>query len=807
MTYQPFLIANFSTGVDRSLQPWLTADDSWESLYDGYVYRGITNKRDGYSGFATGKNTTACESRMVHKVSNVAMTGAIDTVNKTYTTTGTTPIRRGTFVVKSSVPNQTVTDDGKGGFTGDIDPMGTNTIDYSTGNVTVTFLAAPTGGTVTATYDYHPGNPVMGVMNFWNAANDRKLVVADTQYVNVYNNSTDRLDDISPASAYTGAYSNTVANFWSWTNYADAEDNPRLLFVNNSNRIQQYDGTDVTTYIAGVESATVTAEGVATGDGTASYSFTTANFPIRNLQNYLSPPYTGFTITDTVGVQTITDNGDGTLGGDGSGNVDYLTGQIDITFNNPVGGGNPIVMTYQYYTQDIQTCLHIFEFKDRLIALRTTENGQVYGRRIRISGFGQNCDVWLQNAPGAGVIDLPDQSWIVGAAFNRDDLVIFTERSTWVLKYTGSDTVPFVPERIAESRGSDAPFSSLTYLNRTITASTRGMIVSDGYKVERMDDKIPYFTMNTVYDQEFFKCFMGFIDEDRDAYLIFPTNASGADNQVLVINMEEDNFAFYRIPLTCMGNYYSTTTSVKWSDLTADNGFPDWDALAAQYSTWAAFPVTAKAPVAIGGGPNGEVWSLNTDQAEDNPVRIRGITNSTVTTDFHNYKTGDTVFLTGMTGASEWDNVQATITKIDNYSFTFNSTITASAYTSGGLAVRVIPFEAKSKKFNPWVDQVQKVRTGWMYFYLEVCENVVTNIENSQLDVGVITNDRFAAYPKQYKVSMENAPDITNLRRWQKIWINQVGDFLQFELKNTQALAKVKIHAMMPGFQPQGPMR
>ena len=96
MIYQPFLISNYATGLDREVQPWLLPNDAFVDLLDGFVYRGVTKKRDGYSGFAIGLKSTYTESRMVHQVANVApATGAIDGANKTFTWTLTTPIVTG----------------------------------------------------------------------------------------------------------------------------------------------------------------------------------------------------------------------------------------------------------------------------------------------------------------------------------------------------------------------------------------------------------------------------------------------------------------------------------------------------------------------------------------------------------------------------------------------------------------------------------------------------------------------------------------------------------------------------------------
>src|SRR5690606_27501853 len=157
----------------------------------------------------------------------------------------------------------------------------------------------------------------------------------------------------------------------------------------------------------------------------------------------------------------------------------------------------------------------------------------------------------------------PDNTWFFGAAFNRDDVLFFTEAATWMLKYTGNDVIPFILEKIDGSRGSGAAFSVISYLNRTIAASPRGLIISGGYQVERMDNNLPDFAFNSIDNGNFQACFSGFLDEDRDVYMLYPSQGvvkpplvpAGSSDRILVINFEEDNYAIYRIPLSCMGNF------------------------------------------------------------------------------------------------------------------------------------------------------------------------------------------------------------------------------------------------------------
>lgn len=735
MSYQSFLIANYAMGLDRELQPWLLPNDAFVDLFDGYVYRGVTNKRDGYSGFANGLKSTYTESRMVHEIQNVSpATGVIDGVNATFTWVLTTPVARGRVVITGSAPVQVLIDDGLGAFTGN----GTGTIDYTTGAVSITFTLPPAvASTVLLTYSYHQGLPVMGVMSFYPTNNVRQLIVADTTYVNRYNATTDRLDDISSATPYNG----TSVDFWSWVNYEKitlASSTPRLLFCNGvvGDVIQQYDGTAVTNYVP---------------------TFATGTLNARQM----------------------------------------------------------------------------FNVRDRLVLFQTIEANVLYPRRIRISGTGVNCDVFDNTATGAGFIDIPDNTWFFGADFNRDDIHFFTESSTWALKYTGNDVNPFSLEKIDGSRGSAAAFSVITYLNRTMAVSPRGMIISDGYQVDRMDNNLPDFTINDIFADHFLHLYSGFLDEDRDVYLLYPSEGTvrpplltnGESDRILVINFEEDNFAIYKIPLSCMGNFQEAIT-VLWSDLTLANGYPTWDTLANIFGNWNAFPFSKGSPLSIGGGHYGEVWKLNNTESEDNPQMIRDMVvidadTLRVTTDWNNYEVGDNIVFEAVTGMVEANQRQAAIKAIITPWNVFDvdiQTIGFNAYTGGGVASKTISLEALSKKLNPFVDSDKKVRCGWIYFYVSVAETDLVDEDGNPipafLDIDVITNDTDvntvpAFIPTNisgvtYRVDCSNLPGQIGSKQWVKIWINQTGRFLQFRMRNNQAGAKIKVHAMMPGLQPCG---
>lgn len=49
MSYQPYLIAPYSTGISSELEPWLLPKDAFQTLFDGFIRHGVLSKRAGIS--------------------------------------------------------------------------------------------------------------------------------------------------------------------------------------------------------------------------------------------------------------------------------------------------------------------------------------------------------------------------------------------------------------------------------------------------------------------------------------------------------------------------------------------------------------------------------------------------------------------------------------------------------------------------------------------------------------------------------------------------------------------------------------
>lgn len=814
MSYEPHLVANYKTGIQKDLQPWLIPDEAQEQILDGYVHHGVMRKREGYSPYANGIRDSEpwCESRIVQRVEDEATGRTNNGGVLANFTLSNIPVRRGNVTISDGVEDHT--DDGEGGFP----TAAGGAIDYVTGVISLFQFNANSGNAVTATYDFYNLEPVMMITTFINTSNIKTLLVADTKRVNRYNATTNKLDDIT-VTQYTG----DSHDFFTSTQYPTELDTPRLLFTNNVDQIDYYDGDNVGKFYPTITSSANST--TLNGDGTSG--------PYTTTLSVAAGPIMPREVSITAGGQTVYDDGMGNLDGDGDGTINYTTGALSVTFDAAVvvGVGN-ITVNFLNSVTYVITAEHMFNYQDRLVLLRTTETGgTVHPQRIRHSAVGENGDDFrVGTTVGAAVIDIPTQYWITGAEFNRDDLIIYTERETWILKYTNNDIVPFTLHKIDGSRGNKAPRAPISYLNFTKAYSPIGFTVTDGYQVIRNDEKIPDFSWEEIDQDNFDLLFSGSVSDDNNHYLIYPTTGETASDRILINNYDENNFSIYRLPLSCMGEFQESF-DITWAELTPPE-YNNWNNFGNKFGTWSAISYTKDSPISLGGGQEGEIWRLNANDTEDNLLHIWDVQQNATgpltvdfTTDRHNFVVGDQIYISGTSGSTEINSKQALITTVtDQYNFTaqFDNENPASitAWTENGFISRVIPFEFVSKNFNPYTAQGERVRCGWVYFYVSTDLSNATDIDGNKIGgsliIDVYANDTFTStgsspiYSTQvdfgYEANISNFDSRKSLKVWRKVFINQNARFLQFRVRNAQAGTNIAIHGMEFGFMPGGRM-
>jgi len=149
---------------------------------------------------------------------------------------------------------------------------------------------------------------------------------------------------------------------------------------------------------------------------------------------------------------------------------------------------------------DLDSARIIVPFKNRLLCLNTWESEgpaptlRNYSNRVRWSQIGSPLavDAWRQDISGRGNgLDCPTTESIVSAQFIKDRLIVFFERSTWELAYTGNQALPFSWQKINTELGIESTFSVVPFDKYILGIANVGVHACNGANVERIDDKIP----------------------------------------------------------------------------------------------------------------------------------------------------------------------------------------------------------------------------------------------------------------------------------------------------------------------------
>ncbi|GAG04082.1 unnamed protein product, partial [marine sediment metagenome] len=155
----------------------------------------------------------------------------------------------------------------------------------------------------------------------------------------------------------------------------------------------------------------------------------------------------------------------------------------------------------------------LLAFKGRLLALNTVERpfaggGAIYRQRCRWSQNGTPfyatsatsatvAESWhsgVADIGKGGYIDAPTDEAIVTAQFVQSRLIVYFERSTWEILYTGNEILPFLWKKINVELGCEGTFSEIAFDDGVVGVGQRGIHAANSSMVKRIDEKIPDFT-------------------------------------------------------------------------------------------------------------------------------------------------------------------------------------------------------------------------------------------------------------------------------------------------------------------------
>ncbi len=594
--YSPLKITGMQTGLVQQREEFILPDDAYPNLQNAYVWRERILRKKGYELLGRLQRSIAV-ANVLDGAGQINLIVAFGLGPNASIVPGSLSITIGprTYTDPSMNGNIIRTASGTTVF---------GTINYSTGLITIAIAA---GLAFAGTVQYYPGLPVMGIRTRELTSNSNdETVFFDQVYAYVYDQALVSFKEFIPGTTWNASNQPVSGTdfFWS-TNYW-------------------------------VSSLTL--------PGTAIPFFSA---PVNRKL---------FWVTNNTGAQGAT--ADPIRITDGSTWVDFVPpnfGQIDAAIPNP----NFLV-----------GCLSLLPFRGRMLAFNTYEGASLaqginYSNRIRWSTIGNPFipfsagpparGSWRDDIRGqGGFLDIPTSEDIVSVGFVRDNLVIYCERSTWQLRYTGRSIAPFQIEKVNSELGGEGPFSAVQFDTSLVGIGDKGIVECDSYKSERIDIKIPDFVFefqnenNGPYRVHGVRNFI-----NRLAFWTVPLadqyqeTLATADkifpNTRLVYNYENDSWAIFNDSLTAMGTY-QPQSSRTWL-----NTKIPW--IRCDFS-WIG-STTKGVPSIVGGNQQGFIEYLDELTTNDVSLYISAITPNTttptvITSPNHNMNTGFVIEISGI---------------------------------------------------------------------------------------------------------------------------------------------------------------
>ena len=392
---------------------------------------------------------------------------------------------------------------------------------------------------------------------------------------------------------------------------------------------------------------------------------------------------------------------------------------------------SPIVDNTTSPNTVIQAARILVIFKNRLVALGTYE-GQIgstpeyYPFRMRASHTLSpvGATAWLQPPLGRGAaLDAPTNEAIVSAEFVKDRLIVFFERSTYELAYTGNQVNPFAWQQINTELGAESTFSIVPFDRVTIGVGNLGIHACNGANVQRIDDKIPDTVFNIHNANAGVDRVYGIRDYETEmVYWTYPASDASSTypypRRILVYNYRTGTWAFFDDSITCFGYYQAQAGDSEADGVTWDSTTVTWDS---DESWGGPGPVLAGQPQVrrvIAGNQTGWTFICDPQKTQNMPTlyftNLTYATSSsgnkiTVQSPNHNLRNGDFIYVDNIEDSGTiGTNLNMKIFKVvddgdltaDQFTFYYSGDALTGTYRGNGYAARVSQIDIWTKQYN-----------------------------------------------------------------------------------------------------------
>ena len=598
MTFLPFPIYDFRSGLNLSVEPFKTPQDSFNTLNNIMIRRGLLRKRNGQSVFGqTGKYYE--EEGFSNKAGD----------EWTKTATNKPIIPHSVIVYDQGAGTQIAYDVYSestypvGTFTGDA----TGTVNYTTGEISIEFAGALVGGLVVK-YHYDVDEDARCIKQFDRYSGGNLLVGFQQNRMSRWNPTYKYFENI-PGTITSAAFDTGDGG----KNYGHTLTNTPLVR-----------GSVVVTDSVGAQVLTDNSLGGFAGDGTGNVNYNTgvisvaftANVGIGNAVVVTYQCYNFWDSTNLVWTHAYNDKlwiADNTTydtsGQTPQNGIRYFDG---ATIKDPIADDSSLRLDVAG-AELIKGALIVFTSHERVVMLNTVEGASSthYPQRAAWSWVGNplNTDAWRRDTAGKGnYVDAPTNEEIVSFSFFGNIPIVGFENSVWALDYIGDPNLPFTWRRIAGFKDVSATFSGIEYVDSAAFLGGKGLIASNGSSCDNFDKIIPDFVYDIDIDN-IGKAYSGRNDVLDQIWMSYPSAPNTSkNNSVLVFNYEDKSFSKYNLPAYCYGNW------VESSDKTfADYSGSTIASLAGV--KWGDRSMQAGYPVLLSGGTHGYIYACNDENA------------------------------------------------------------------------------------------------------------------------------------------------------------------------------------------------
>lgn len=460
--------------------------------------------------------------------------------------------------------------------------------------------------------------------------------------------------------------------------------------------------------------------------------------------------------------------------------IKYWDGAAWTNFhpNTADGSGN--------YT--IESARIIVQFKNRLVFLNTIEkvNGvqTSFTNRCRFSWVGNVLDptAFRTDLKGnGGLKGAPTAEAIISAEFLKDRLIVFFERSTWELVYTGNQISPFDWQKIDTALGAESTFATVPFDKVILGVGNVGVHACNGANVERVDQKIPESVFEIHNDNDGVQRVYGIRDYYSEmVYWTFPsTDNSVFPGRVLVYNYRNGSWAFNDDSITCFG-YYQRQDTITWESTNKT-----WEEFTA---TWDSSQLHARALDIIAGTPSGFVFIVDTTETRNAPsMQITDYSGVTMTIIDHNLAAGDYIYIENLIGYG--NSIFTVRTIVDSDTITVNYSMPVGTYVGGATAALVSVVEILTKQYNFFLSQGRNSQINKVNFLVDktalgamTVDYFISSSSESELQQGAATGSLVGTGTLETSPYAIYPIEATQERVWHPIYLDADGGAIQLRI-------------------------